>query len=185
MIGFVDESLRQGPDGLYLVAVVVLAPAGAEMAAERVRSVLLPRQPRFHWHAESDRQRRRMLDTMVELDVGVRAYVMRLTGRSERARALLLNRALWDLAELGVAELVLESRQEHNDVRDRRIIAAAQRAGMASPELVYRHERPHSEPLLWLPDAAAGAVAAAVAGETSSYVEVLERGRLVVVEVGP
>jgi len=186
LVAYLDESLRQGAGGLYLVAVVVLAETrDLADAAHRVRGVLLPRQHRFHWHAEGERQRRRMLEQLVALGVEVRAYSTELGARSERARVLCLNRMLWDLLELGVTELVIESRQEHNDAKDRRTIATAQRLGRAPRQLLYRFERPHAEPLLWLPDAAAGALAAAVAGETEVYLKHLEGCAVEVVRVEP
>lgn len=59
--------------------------------------------------------------------------------------------------------MVIESRQEHNDRKDRREILGAQRAGVASEGLRYRHARPKDEPLLWLPDALAGAIGTSIA----------------------
>ncbi len=185
MHAYVDESLRQGPTGLYVVATVVIT-GDRDHARNVARSVLLRRQPRYHWHAESEPQRHRMLEAITGLDVRVLAYACRpvAPSKTERARALCIGRLLWDLVaedDLGnVDELVLESRQEHNDRKDRKIIAAAQRAHRAPASLRYSHAQPSAEPLLWLPDAVAGAVSAHVAGETSRYLEALgERVQLV------
>lgn len=189
MHAYVDESLRQGPAGLYVVATVVVTDE-LDRARDVARSVLLRRQPRYHWRAESEPQRQRMLEAIVGLGVTVRAYACRpvAPSKTERARALCLDRLLWDLHaddELGdVAELVLESRREHNDRKDRKIIAAAQRANRAPAGLRYLHAQPSAEPLLWLPDAAAGAVSAHVAGETSRYLEALG-GCVQLVELAP
>lgn len=171
---YVDESMRHGPDGLYVVATVVIA-GDPDRARQAARSVLLGRQARYHWHGENEAQRRRMLDVIIDLPVTAIAYAGRPVAptKSERARARCLDRLLWDLATdpalAQVTGLVLESRQEHNDRKDRKIIAAAQRSHRAPDDLRCRHERPDAEPLRWFPTAVAGAVAAHVAGHTSRY----------------
>jgi len=171
MIAFVDESLRSSPTGRhYFVAVVVVASGDLERSRRRVRSVLLPRQPRFHWRDESERQRLAMLETFA--DLGPRAFVYRcpLGSRQERSRSLCIGRMLWDLRQIGAGELVIETREPHGDRKDRRTIGHARRDGRASPDLVYRFLRPTEEPLLWLPDALAGAAGSDWAGE-SRYLE--------------
>jgi len=57
----------------------------------------------------------------------------------------------------------LESRQDHNDHKDRREIYRAIAAGVGSSSLAYRHDGPIQEPLLWLPDAIAGALGLSIA----------------------
>ncbi len=173
MTAFVDESLRQGPNGLYVIAAVVVT-LDFDAARDAARSMLLRGQHRFHWRDENDRRRRLMIDRISELGVGCRAYVCRPVAvrREPRARALCLNGLLWDLWQDDVVELVIESRQEHNDRRDRRTIVGAQRAQRAHPDLSYRFAWPEVEPLLWLADAVAGAVSAAV-GERADYTNAL------------
>lgn len=160
MIGLVDEAMREGEDGLYLVTVVVVETATA--AHELATSLLLPRQARVHWHAEGDERRRQLVERLAAAALNCTAYVSRPVSsrRHERARALCMGRLLWDLRDSAVDELVIESRQERNDRRDRRTIIAAQKAHRARPDLSYRHERPATVPMLWLPDIVAGAVAA-------------------------
>jgi hypothetical protein len=92
--------------------------------------------------------------------------------------AHLLAGLLDDLADKGITELVLESRQAANDVMDKEVIAAARRAGRISTDLVYGHQRPSEEPLLWLADALAGAVMARVRGDPG-YLASLPATRLV------
>ena len=50
---------------------------------------------------------------------------------------------------------------------------AAQRDRVAPTDLVYRHDRPKEEPLLWLPDAIVGAVGLSVAGDAQQPAEML------------
>jgi len=184
VIAYLDESGRVSPEGLYVVAAaVVMTDQGAARAA--AGSVLLPGQRRYHWRNEDEAQRYRMLECMTELELPVRGYVRRSVDpkRLERARALCLRRVLWDLRRDGVDELVIESRHESSDRRDRLTIVRAQQARIASRSLLYEHRQPDGEPILWFADAAAGAIIAAAAGETDAYVE-----RLVgceIIEVDP
>jgi hypothetical protein len=185
MIAFLDESLRRPPDGLYVVAAVVVMsePESVRRVAQVPVSPTRPRR-RFHWRDEEDRERFGMLDRMNELGLLVLGYVRRpiTVGGQERARVLCLNRLLWDLQHNGVTDLVIESRREVSDQRDRSAIIHAQQAGIASPDLHYRHMQPTLEPLLWLADAAAGAIAASVAGENDSYISRLPGCEIVEVE---
>ncbi|HZT66112.1 MAG TPA: hypothetical protein VFA11_10025 [Acidimicrobiales bacterium] len=183
MHAFVDESLRMSGEGLYVVTAVVVTE-DPDRCRDAIRSVLLPRQRRFHWRDESEAQRKAMLDALAALELPVYGYVRRPVPRrrQERARALCLNRMLWDLGqELAGAELVLETRQDRNDRKDRQTIIRAQKAGIAPPDLRYRFEHPGGEPLLWAADAAAGAVAGHLV-EQGNY---LDRLRDVRVEIVP
>jgi hypothetical protein len=158
---------------MYVIAAVVV-PRRHDDVRAAVRACLLRRQPRFHWRDESEAQRERMLAAFVDLSLRGHIYVCEpLAPRGDvRARALCLNMLLWDLWQGRVHDLVLESRQEHGDYRDRQTIAHAQRASLASPTLHYGFQRPHEEPLLWLPDAIAGAATASLA-EGADYLKEL------------
>jgi len=168
---FVDESMRLGGDGLYVVAAVVVVRDldGARRAA---RTVLVKRQPRFHWRNESEHRRVRMLDAMRAVDADCRVFVRQSIAprRQTGARALCVNGLLWDLWQSGIDDLVIESRGEHGDAADRRTILAAQRAKRASPALAYRFSRAIEEPILWMADALAGAVTAEMT-DGAAYLE--------------
>jgi len=77
---------------------------------------------------------------------------------------------------------MIERREAHNDQRDRATIAHAQRAGWLSPTLRYAFLRPNDEPLLWIPDAVAGLVAAALADPRRGQIRSVGRVRLVEVD---
>ncbi len=157
---FVDESFRRGRDGHgYFFMDVVLVPdaAIAEMTRQ-LREHLPAGLRRWHWRDERPASRCRFLSLVADfVDLDVVAFTCgQLTAgqrKSEQARV----RCLWDLLgqlqAVGADTLVLESRQEHNDRKDRREILSAQQAGVAPKGLVYRHDRPREDPLLWVPDA--------------------------------
>jgi hypothetical protein len=182
---YVDESLRPAL-GLCVLVSAAIALAKADEARREVRAVLLPGQPRFHWRDETDAQRRRMLDAVTTVSPLARVFVCRARGRrQDRARAKCILRMTWDLAQDGVDQVLLESRGDGNDKKDARTIGQAKRAGSASAALSFGFSRPHTEPLLWIPDALAGAAAAQAAGERSDFLDSLPKGFLTLTEVEP
>ena len=79
---------------------------------------------------------------------------------------------LWELWQDDVDQVVIESRQEHNDRRDRATISRAQRARQASPSLHYGFAKPATEPVLWMADALAGAATGSLV-DGAPYLDVL------------
>jgi hypothetical protein len=186
MNAYVDESIRRSESGIYLVAAAIVTDVDLDEARYRVRSVIGRGQPRFHWRDESEPQRRRMLEAIVELGPTAAAYVCVPTGRrQDRARALCIGRMLWDLKELGARHVTFESRQPHNDRKDARTIERAKRSGTAAAELRYVFQRPLDEPLLWVADALAGVASARMAGEPSELFDVLPDGFLSIETLAP
>lgn len=171
---FIDESLRVHPPGLYVIAAVVV-DQDLDTTRTLIRAVVLRRQPRFHWRDETERQRVRMLEALADIEGRVMAYTCQPVppGKQERARAQCLKRLLWDIRDLDVDELIFESRQAHNDLRDQRTILWARTAQAAPKLLSYGFRRPYEEPLLWLSDAAAGAVAARASDDVEWYADLL------------
>ena len=94
---FVDESIRPGPGGLYVIAAVTIIDdiARARSAAEKVP----PKRRRFHWKNEERTQRLEMLEILRELRCGLWTYEAQPcpTSKQERARAKCIERLLWDL----------------------------------------------------------------------------------------
>jgi hypothetical protein len=148
------------------------------------RSVLLPRRRRFHWVGEEEQERLAMLGVMTALELPVFGYLRHSLGPGrdqDRARALCLKRLLWDLWQSDVGELVIDSRGNGGDQRDRRSIIQAQKSQGASPDLVYDFQRPRAEPLLWFADAA-GALSTTASGEKDHLVRL---PACAVVEIDP
>lgn len=174
MLAAADESMRQVNGGVYVIAAGVLVKERADEIRTELRALLRPRQERFHWRNEGEAERLAMLKRIVELELFAYAYIHRppTPRRQDRARAQCLKGLLWDLHQDHIGELVIETRQRRNDRKDRILILQAQEAGIASPDLRYRHARPKEEPLLWLPDAVAGAVSSDEV-EATNYVGAL------------
>ncbi|WP_405069842.1 hypothetical protein OG558_09275 [Kribbella sp. NBC_01510] len=70
-----------------------------------------------------------------------------------------------ELDQFGLSEAWLESRAAAQDRRDLRLVDSARRKRLISSDLQVGFARPSAEPMLWLPDAVAGAMSAAVLGE--------------------
>lgn len=180
---FVDESFRRGDDGLgyALLAAVIVPDAHAVDVEHALRFLVALGQRRFHWRDESASRQKTFLATVADLDrleVVALAYCRETPSQKklEQARVRCLWSLLADLSDRQVSTLVIESRQERNDRKDRREILRAQEAGVAARDLIYRHGRPKEEALLWLPDAMAGAVGLKIARDDEKFFSMLPDG---------
>ena len=173
-------------DHLYVVAAALIAPAQTAEAIEVLRTVPAGRSPRFHWRNEREPTRLRMLEAIRDLGLVSIAtcYLADRARWGERGRVKSLGRLLWELRELGVAEMILERRNEADDAKDRKLIARAQRRQEAPAAMTYRFERPYDHPLLWVPDAVAGAVAHSFADGVDRYLDHLGVARPTIIDVG-
>lgn len=172
MIAYVDESLRLDGEGRYVLAAVLVPDA----RADEVRTVLRDAVPRglrrFHFRKQGDSARLAMCVRIARLGLDAVVVVApRIDARAERTRRLCLTRLLWELGELEVHDLVIESRHAA-DKADRRLIASVERAGWTS-DVRYAFGQPDDECLLWLADVVAGAVARAVGDSDPKYVNAL------------
>jgi len=87
--------------------------------------------------------------------------------KQERARRCCLERLLYELDQLDVTEVRLESRTPAQDKRDRSLIDSARRKGWLSDRMFFEFARPLQEPMLWLPDVVAGAMTSAHLGDSA------------------
>lgn len=178
MIALVDESILLPGQGCYLLACVVIPDARRAAIRRKVRRAAVGTH--FHWKDERDDARLRMLRVAADeaTHLVVRACRPTLRREHEQARAQLLSDLLDDLAATATLDLLIESRQHVNDVKDRQVVAAAVAARRISPDLNYAHTGPDQEALLWLPDALAGAAMAQVRGD-GRFLAALPSGLLV------
>lgn len=184
MIAYVDESGREGPEGIYYLVTAGVVVGAEPDDARRTLLKLRPPRGRFHWYRQRDQGRMAMLDAMATL--GTAAFVTWAypigAKRQEQARERCMTELLANLDREGIDQVVIERREERGLNRaDRRTIHGAQQAGLVSEALTYRFQAPREEPLLWVPDAIAGAVGMHLANKTSVYFDRLGTGRLLVV----
>ncbi|MEU7937831.1 hypothetical protein [Microbispora bryophytorum] len=149
---FVDESARGG----YLICTVVIAPEDLSASRQALRKLCKPGQQRIHMTSESDNRRREILSEIDGLGVAAHVYQAELGKRSQRVvRDDCIRAAVPGLIAMGVSRLVIESCDQ--DRQDRLVIHETLSKAEAHDRLTYRHDRPASEPLLWVPDALAWA----------------------------
>lgn len=163
------DDLREAAPGLYVLASVAVPDDRADDVRQTLRSGLRHKRARFHWHDEQEGDRQAMAKLAADLQLSSLVAVSTPIDpkRPERARRACLTRLLWELEQWAVLDVVFESRQ-NRDRADRAHIVRAQKARHVSAWLTYGFALPLQEPLLWLPDLVAGAVAHARIGHVTS-----------------
>lgn len=73
---YVDESKRRE----YLVVAAVVSLGDLGNSRDRLRELLLPRQPRLHFRDERGARKHRIISAVLELDVRADIYVADLAG---------------------------------------------------------------------------------------------------------
>ena len=121
---------------------------------DRLRSLLLPRQPRLHFRDERDNRKHKIIGTVLELDIRADIYVADLANGVVDARRRCLTALTIHALTQDIRQIVIE-RDDGMVHHDKRTIAAAIRSGAPADPFEYRWERAHDEPLLWIPDALA------------------------------
>lgn len=158
------RAARDGKDGLYLLAAVVADPGLCDSVRDGLRSLVWKAAGRLHWRDETPARRRKIAELIGIQDV---AHVVVVGApvdyrRQERARALCLERLLFELDQLGVSQVWLETRHFALNERDLKLVEALRGRRSVSLGIRVEFARPKDEPMLWVPDAVAGAVNAAV-----------------------
>lgn len=158
---WVDESMHapsdDGGDGLYLLGCAVADPHTCDAMRTVLRSMTPPGKERLHWHDEDDDFRMKIAAAISEMDL-VKMVVIGSPydpRKDERARRQCMERLFVELNELGVSQVTLESRGPR-DAKDVKWLTTMIGKGMLRT-LRARHGLPLEEPMLWVPDAIAGA----------------------------
>ncbi len=173
MQGFIDGSVIQGDDGIYIV--VVAAVAVADVAAfERGIIKHAPHQP-FHFH----NNRRSVNEAMLRVIGGFQPYLylagQRLDGpkKQERARRLCFNALIPVLINDGVDHLTIEHRHRKQDQRDVQILKFN---GLTEENYDFGDK---ANPMLWVADAVAGATRTAYERSDRSLLRIIGEQRII------
>jgi hypothetical protein len=148
------------PSGLYLLATTVADPGECDPIRDTLRGLLVGRTPRLHWRDQTPRRRRFIAGVLADLAVTHTVVVgMPLDqARQERARRQCMERLFHELHALAVVRVWIEARTASLNNRDQTMIAALRSRQVLPDSLTFDFARPVQEPMLWLPDAIAGAV---------------------------
>lgn len=149
--------------GMYVLASVVADPRACEATRAKLMSLVAKGRHRLHWRDESEPLRRKI--TAVIVACGFPSIVVVGTEldarKQERARRKCMRRLLFELDRVGVGQVWLESRTQSLNRKDGRLIDALRGEQAISKDLRIDFGLPSEEPMLWVPDAVAGACAAA------------------------
>jgi hypothetical protein len=161
MLAVLDETYPELPGGVaYVVGAAVIlaneqtardAVAGVFSDAQRVRP--------FHWHEEGPTARAALVKALSDIGAVAHVCVHYPTGRKklEAARARALKEVVPRVVQDGASLLLIESRGEVEDRRDRAVILDTLNDLGSAGQLRYEW-RTKSESLLWLADGICGAV---------------------------
>jgi hypothetical protein len=156
-----DESIRRTADGvIFVLAAAVVREDRRDEVRVGLRDLLLKGQDRLHWRDEDQPRRVRIATAVADLPVQSLVVVGArvVATRQERARRQVLSRLLWELDRRQAEHLLLESRRDERDRHDVKAVGGFRNQQVLSRRLRVDHGQPLQEPMLWLPDAVAGAV---------------------------
>jgi hypothetical protein len=159
--------LPQDNQGTYLLAAVVCDSAACQPVREMLRSLRYRRQPRLHWNAEEGPRRMKIAESIGALSLPATVVVGMPLAKSkqERARAKCMEALLPELEAQKVGQVWLEARTPSLIQRDMRLVDGFRSQRLITPAIRVDTALPSEEPMLWLPDAVAGAVSASRDGQ--------------------
>lgn len=174
LTAWVDESGSNSSldPSTYIMAAAITTVDQTEVVRAAMASLLLPGQVKLHWRDERARRQRQITDEIAAMSVEHMVVVTSPhADRSapERRRRLTLEILLPGLAELGVDQVILESRGLSDDRRDRAMLDHLRRQHIVDASLRIDHRVGRGEPLLWLPDALCGIVSANRCGDARLF----------------
>ncbi|MFD1716347.1 hypothetical protein [Georgenia deserti] len=154
------------------MAAAVADGDGCDAIRERLRALVRRPRARLHWRDEEDADRLRISQTVGACDLTNVVVVGTPVDpkRQERARRKCTERLFHELHSIGVTRVFMETRTQALNARDVQMIEAMRGAQSIPRALRVEFARPLEEPMLWIPDAVAGAVAAGKKG-TGSFIE--------------
>lgn len=156
-----DVDLAQD-DGTYILASVVCDPTSCDPVRDALRSLLQGEQRRLHWRDETGPRRTKIAAAISAIDTAavVVVGVPMAKRQQERARRICMETLLPTLEQLGVSRVFLEARTQSLIRKDHQHVASLAGKKLITPAIRVGTARPLEEPMLWVPDAVAGAVGA-------------------------
>lgn len=170
LTAWVDESGSNSAldPGAYIMAAAITTANQVDDVCAAIAGLRLSGQVKLHWRDERARRQRAIAKTIATLDVEHMVVVTSPhSDRSvpERRRRLTMEILLPSLAELGVNQIIFESRGASDDKRDRVMLNHLRQQRIVETSLRIDHRVGRTEPLLWVPDALCGIVSASRCGD--------------------
>jgi len=177
LAAWVDESIFAHPEqGFYVLAATVAAPVECESLRVVLRSLLARRADRLHWRRETPARQLLIAAEIARHNVAHTVVVGAPLDqrKQERARRYCLETLLPHLQSAGVGQVWIENRGPVENGRDRAMANAARAKHILAGPLRVDFAKPLVEPMLWIPDAVAGAFAGARRSTDSEPFKLLE-----------
>lgn len=163
MIAYIDESGGSGLDieNAYILTGSIPLCTDPDEYRTLLRALKPPDAPKLHWYDASPETKATVIKTFATLEIlhVVVESVEPPETKDERHRRLCMKLLLPRLDQMGVSELVFESRGHKSNGRDRAMVKMLQTDGSVSKSMTVLHRDGPYEPLLWIPDAICGATA--------------------------
>ena len=158
LVGLIDESYRVAAGGHYVMAAAVVDVVRLEPIRDQLRVLPPGTKCHLHWVDEGDAVREKVIAAVegLRLPHVVVAATPISKRRQERARAVCLERLMWELHDVGVTRVLIEGRS-HQNAADRRVIGGLRNRKIVPRSLAFDFGSKR-DPELWIPDAVAGAV---------------------------
>ena len=173
LVAAVDETVAELQGGVtYVLAAVIFGEAGA--ARKEIQALTADRTRPFHWHREGPTNRSAAVKLLSAHAITTTILAQRAGRHAQtETRAALLAQLVIELADDGVGHLIIESRGQREDGRDRAVILNCFREHRVA---TFNYDwRTKAEPLLWYPDAMAGVARAHVTDGRSASFDFLQR----------
>ena len=168
LVAYIDESSAYRPPNRqeYMICAAIIDSQDLEQVREELRPLLLPGQIKLHWTDERNSRRRKIVETLSGIDSmqAIITHQSEVSKRTERHRRKCLEQMYFELSEMHIHNVTLESRQEAQNKRDLAHIVALQGQGQ-SVNIRLQHVRGGDDPILWVPDAVLGALNSVHLGE--------------------
>ena len=174
---YVDESsARRGLHQQdYIICAVLIEKGRCEQIRENLSKLLLRGQRKLHWTDESTERRKKIVEAIASLENPMHAVIThrsQISKKTERFRRKCLEELYYELVNMEVYSVYLESRQSKQNEKDIAHIVALQDQNQAS-NIIITHKKGSEEPLLWIADVVLGAINADFLGD-KAYLEQLQ-----------
>ena len=156
LVAAIDETVPQVQGGVTYTLVATIF-RDVQVARRDIQDLTVGRTRPIHWHREGPTIREATLSLIEHHVIAGRALARRASRVGQvAARTVLMAELVVDLASYGVDHMIIESRGELEDGRDRSAILDCLH-GLAISDLTYDW-RTKAEPLFAYPDALAGII---------------------------
>lgn len=160
----------------YMVCAAIIDSVNSDAIRTELLPLRLPGQIKLHWTDERESRRRTIVKTLSTIDSmqAVITHRSEISKKTERYRRKCLENMYFELSNMGVQQVVLESRQVAQNKKDIEHIVALQGRGEASKIRIV-HIRGGDEPLLWIPDIFLGAINSSYLGNDLYWKQLQDR----------